>query len=105
MTCLLLRAIAVAKEQVTEAAVFAMEQVVMAVVRAVSWCMRWCGEVRSRKSQADALSTVSCLCFPSPLTKEMDPEVCFTYMPECKRPVRPIFLGRGPEKHINMWKL
>lgn len=37
VTCLLLRAMAVAKKQV-----------VMAVVRAVSWCMRWCGEVRSR---------------------------------------------------------
>ncbi|CAB1441585.1 unnamed protein product [Pleuronectes platessa] len=36
----------------------AKEQVVMAVVRAVSWCMRWCGEVRSRGSQADALSAV-----------------------------------------------
>lgn len=48
MTCLLLRAIAVAKEQVTEATVVAMKQVVMAVVRAVNWCMRWCGEVRSR---------------------------------------------------------
>lgn len=44
---------AVAKEQVTAAAVVAMEQVVMAVVRAVSWCMRWCGEVRCRGPQAD----------------------------------------------------
>lgn len=58
VTCLLLRAMAVAKEQVTKATVVAMEQVVMAVVRAVSWCMRWCGEVRSRGSQADSLSTV-----------------------------------------------
>lgn len=58
VTCLLLRAMAVAKEQVINAAVVAMEQVVMAVVRAVSWCMRWCGEVRSQGSQADALSTV-----------------------------------------------
>lgn len=49
---------AVAKEQVTKATVVAMEQVVMAVVRAVSWCLRWCGEVRSRESQADALSSV-----------------------------------------------
>lgn len=63
VTCLLLRAMAVAKEQVTKATVVAMEQVVMAVVRAVSWCMRWCGEVRSRGSQADALSTVpTCAC-------------------------------------------
>lgn len=46
MTCLLLRATAVAKEQVTEATVVAMEQVATAVVRAVSWCKRWCGEVR-----------------------------------------------------------
>lgn len=30
----------------------------MAVVRAVSWCMRWCGEVRAQGSQAEALSTV-----------------------------------------------
>lgn len=58
MTCLLLRAMAVAKEQVTKATVVAMEQVVMAVVRAVSWCMRWCGEVRSQGSQADTLSAV-----------------------------------------------
>lgn len=63
MTCLLLRAMAVAKKQVTKATVVAMEQVVMAVVRAVSWCMRWCGEVRSRESKADALSTVpTCTC-------------------------------------------
>lgn len=46
------------KEQVTKATVVAMEQVVMAVVRAVSWCMRWCGEVRAQGSQAEALSTV-----------------------------------------------
>lgn len=56
-------AMAVAKEQVTKATVVAMEQVVMAVVRAVSWCMRWCGEVRSRGTQADTLNTVpSCAC-------------------------------------------
>ncbi|KAK5851084.1 hypothetical protein PBY51_001905 [Eleginops maclovinus] len=54
----------VAKEQVTEATVVAMEQVVMAVVRAVSWCVRWCGEVRSRGSQADALSSQ---CTPVPV--------------------------------------
>uniref|UniRef100_A0A1A8N7X5 Uncharacterized protein n=1 Tax=Nothobranchius pienaari TaxID=704102 RepID=A0A1A8N7X5_9TELE len=41
---------AIAKEQVTQATVVAMEQVVMAVVRAVSWCICWCGEI------SDALS-------------------------------------------------
>lgn len=91
MTCLLLRAMAGTKEQVNKATVVAMEQVVMAVVRAVSWCMRWCGEVRSQGPQADALWC------PPPLTKGTDPEVCFSNMPECKRLVRASF---GERKRV-----
>lgn len=77
---------AVAKEQVTKATVVAMEQVVMAVVRAVSWCVRWCGEVRWRGSQADALSSQ---CPPVPVgssvsQRERTPEVCFSNSPGCK---------------------
>lgn len=79
MTCLLLRAMAVAKEQVTKATVVAMEQVVMAVFRAVSWCMRWCGEVRSRGPQADVLSSVpTCACgFLRLLQREPTPRFVF----------------------------
>lgn len=73
---------AVAKEQVTKATVFAMEQVVMAVVRAVMWCVRWCGEVRSQGSQADAELCSSCGFLP--LSEETHPEVCFSPMPGCK---------------------
>lgn len=101
MTCLLLRAMAVAKEQVTKATVVAMEQVVMAVVRAVSWCMRWCGEVRSRGSQADALSTVPVrACGVLRLSqRKRTLEVCFSNMPECKSLVRPSLFGSvGPRK-------
>lgn len=82
MTCLLLWAMAVAKEQVTKATVFAMEQVVMAVVRAVMWCMRWCGEVRSQGSQADAELCSSCGFLH--LSEETHPEVCSSPMPGCK---------------------
>lgn len=86
---------AVAKEQVTDATVVAMEQVVMAVVRAVSWCMRWCGEVRSQGSQADAKSTVPTrACGSSCPSKGTDPEVCFLNMPECKSFVRTSVLGQ-----------
>lgn len=67
-------AMAVAKEQVTEAAAFAVEQVVVAVVRAVM-CMRWCGEVRSQGSQAELCSSCA---------EETHPEVCFSPMPGCK---------------------
>lgn len=86
MTCLLLRAMAVAKEQVTEATVVAMEQVVMAVVRAVSWCMRWCGEVRSQGSQADTLSTVpTCACgFLSLSQRERTPRFVFHICPSVR---------------------
>lgn len=86
VTCLLLRAMAVAKEQVTKATVVAMEQVVMAVVRAVSWCMRWCGEVRSRGSQADSLSTVpTCACgFIRLSQRERNPRFVFPHMPSVR---------------------
>lgn len=81
MTCLLLRAMAVAKEQVTKATVFAMEQVVMAVIRAVSWCMRWCGEVRSRGPRADALSTVPTGGFLRLSQRERTPRFVFLICP------------------------
>lgn len=103
MTCLLLRAMAVAKEQVTKATVVAMEQVVMAVVRAVSWCMRWCGEVRSRGSQADALSTVPTRAcgFLRLSQRERTPRFVFPHMPECKSIVRASYvLGEGAKKGV-----
>lgn len=86
---------AVAKEQVTKATVFAMEQVVMAVVRAVMWCVRWCGEVRSRGSQADA-ELCSQLWFPSPLRGNTPhPEVGSSPMPGCKGLVSANYLRGG----------
>lgn len=88
MTCLLLRAMAGTKEQVNKATVVAMEQVVMAVVRAVSWCMRWCGEVRSQGPQADALWC------PPPLTKGTDPRFVFQICPSV-RDLLELVLGRG----------
>lgn len=96
MTCLLLRAMAVAKEQVTKATVVAMEQVVMAVVRAVSWCMRWCGEVRSQGPQADALSTV----VSSASHKGNGPRFVFQICPSV-RDLLELVLGRvGAKKGI-----
>lgn len=91
---------AVAKEQVTEAAVVAMEQVVMAVVRAVSWCMRWCGEVRSQGSQADEMSTVPTRAsgFLSLSQREWIPRFVFQIRPS----VRVLFLGVwGKERCVN----
>lgn len=78
VTCLLLRAMAVAKEQVTEATVVAMEQVTMAVVRAVSWCKRWCwwGTFTGIAGKYTEHSSRRCLRFPPPLTVGADPEVC-----------------------------
>ena len=77
---------AVAKEQVTQATVVAMEQVVMAVVRAVSWCVRWCGEVRSRGPQADALSGVpTCACgFLRLSQREPTPRFVFQICPSVR---------------------
>lgn len=85
---------AVAKEQVTKATVFAMEQVAVAAVRAVMWCVRWCGEVRSQGSQADA-ELCSQLWFPSPLSEETHPEVCFSPTPGCTGLVELHILERG----------
>lgn len=95
------RAMAVAKEQVTKATVVAMEQVVMmAVVRAVSWCMRWCGEVRFAGITGRCAEHCSHLWVPPPLTKGT--EVCFSNSPECKSLVRAIFGGeRGGERCVN----
>lgn len=61
--------------------------------------VRWCGEVRSRGPQADALSSVptrACGLLP-PLTKGTDPEVCLSNMPECTSLVRDsyVFLRGG----------
>lgn len=55
----------------------------MSVVRAVSWCMMWCGEVRSQGSQADALSTVpTCACgFLRLSQRERTPRFVFQICP------------------------
>lgn len=98
MTCLLLRAMAVAKEQVTEATVFAMEQVVMAVVRAVSWCMRWCGEVCSQGPQADALNSVPACGFLRLSQRERTPRFVFLICPSVRVLLELVYWERGPRK-------
>lgn len=55
VTCLLLRAMAVAQKQVNKAT----------VSRAVSWCLRWCGEVRSQGPQGRGAELCSYLWLPS----------------------------------------
>lgn len=106
VTCLLLRAMAVAKEQVTDATVFAMEQVVMAVVRAVSWCMRWCGEVRSRGPWADALSTVPACGFLRLSQRERTSRFVFLICPSVRVLLELVYWEMGPRKVCKqMWKL
>lgn len=96
VTCLLLRAMAVAKKQV-----------VMAVVRAVSWCMRWCGEVRSRGAHRQMHWAVYP---PVPVVssasqkREPTPRFVFPNMPECKTLFRASVGGVGA-RECEIWSI
>lgn len=101
VTCLLLRAMAVAKEQVSP------RQRWLLWSRS-SWRWFglsvgvWGGVVRyvhgdHRQMRWEHCSH-PCLWFPPPLTKGTDPEVCFSNMPECKSHVRASLCGRGGEE-------
>lgn len=102
VTCLLLRALAVAKEQVTKATVVAMEQVLMAVVRDVSWCkvVVWWGTFTGITGRCAELCSHPCLWFSPPLTKGTDPEVCFLNMAKCKSHIRASLWESGANKSV-----
>lgn len=75
----------------------------MAVVRAVSWCMSWCGEVRSRGSQADALSTVPATraCgFLRLSQRERTPRFVFQICPSVRVLMELVFNAEGAKKGV-----
>lgn len=80
----------------------------MAVVRAVSWCMSWCGEGTFAGITGTEHCSPTCACGLLHLSKGTDPEVCFSNLPECKSLERASLLGRGEgggERCVNNVKI